>query len=127
MNTITPIVIYNDGEERRLGKQADGSTLKYENIDRSRVSAFCLEKDGQVILKLYLEEGQRLIWRKREYQPVGGDIKTIHLLGWQKKVGGENLQAICYVFEDGHIEMAGRFRENHPVFDKIELLPSECE
>lgn len=127
MNTITPIAIYNDGTEQRLGKQADGSIFRYEDISRGELSAFALEKDGEIIFKLHLEEGQRLIWRKREYRQVGGDTKVIHLLGWQKKVGGENLQAICYLFEDGHIEMAGRFRENHPVFDKVELLPSEFE
>jgi len=37
------------------------------------------------------------------------------------------VQSIAYVFEDGRIEMAGRFREDHPWFYSIVLTDKEKE
>ena len=126
MNTIKPVAYYGD-KRIELGEQADGSSFGYADIDRKELSAFALEKDEKEIVKLHLDEGQRLIWRKRGYIFPGGGNCEIHLLGWQKTINGENVQSIAYVFEDGHIEMAGQFREDHPIFDKVELIDEEKE
>ncbi len=125
MNTIRPVVYYNDGTKIELGKQADGSLFGYNNIDREKLSAFALVQDGKELLKLHIEEGQRLIWRKREYIAIGKDKKVIHLLGWRKSVGYKDVQAIAYVFDDGHIELAGAFRKDHPIFDEVKLTEQE--
>ena len=125
MNTIKPVAYYGDNK-KELGKQADGSSFGYTDIDREKLSAFALFRDDKKIIKLHLDEdGKRLIWRKREYKRPGKSTNTIHLLGWQKTVNGKNVQSIAYVFDDGHIELAGRFKENHPIFDKVELIDEE--
>ncbi len=121
MNTIKPVVYYNDGSKLKLGEQ-----IAYDNIDRSRLSAFALVKDDKEILRLHLESGQRLIWRKRCFIAPSKKEIVVHLVGWQKTAGNENVQSIAYVFEDGHIEMAGAFRENHPLFGRVNLHKEEC-
>ena len=122
--TIKPVAYYGD-TKITLGKQADGTVLGYDQIDRKQLSAFSLVQGDKEILKLHLEEGQRLIWRKRQFMAAGEETKTIHLVGWQKTIKGENVQAIAYVFDDGHIELAGAFKENHPVFGKVNLHEGE--
>ena len=124
MNTIKPVVYYGD-KKIKLGEEADGKKFGYSDIDRDKLSAFSLEKDGEEIIRLHLDEDKRLIWRERNYIVAGSKAKTIHLLGWQKTIKGENVQSIAYVFDDGKVELAGRFREGHPVFNSIELLDEE--
>ena len=122
---IKPVAYYGK-EKKKLGEQADGSTFGYEDIDRERLSAFALERGGEDIIVLHLDDkDKRLIWRKRVFKTIAGTKNIVHLLGWQKTVNGENVQSIAYIFEDGKIHFAGKFRKNHPILDEIKLTKEE--
>ncbi|MCP6727577.1 MAG: hypothetical protein KJI69_06215 [Patescibacteria group bacterium] len=103
----------------------DGSVNKYTDIDRSKLHSFELHKGEQLIFRLILEEGQRLIFRRRVAQNLKGDKFVVYLVGWQKTIGGENIQSISYVFEDGHIEMAGQWKEKSDWFYAPNLIKEE--
>ena len=96
----------------------NGEERSYLNhLDWDKLESFSLLDGEKPILTLHLEEGQRLIYRRRvEMSPGSGTTGVCHLLGWQKTVNGENVQSIAYVFEDGRIELAGKFRKDHPWF-----------
>jgi ribosomal protein L32 len=94
----------------------------------------------QPIFKIHLESGQRLICRRRtgkrvkisnvmECKEVGElDVEGeyyFYIVGWQQTIEGKNVQAIAYIFEDGHIELAGNWKNNHKLFYAPNLLPEE--
>lgn len=139
------VAYYDDGTHLRQYDDA-GIESKYADIDRSRLTSFALYDGGRVdgvdisgnpvvgsyltaskkLLHLHLESGQRLIYRRRVEQSVGTEIPNVcYMIGWQQLIKGENVQAICYVFEDGTIEVAGRFNESHPWFYSPQAVPSE--
>lgn len=122
MNTISWKAVYHDGTYLD-SKDADKG---YESIDRDRLASFCLVRDGKVIFHLVLQEGQRLIWRKRIITTHGGGEQVWHLVGWQKTVNGENIQCIGYVSEaDGSVIMAGEWQGEHILLGGVELLDLE--
>lgn len=103
---------------------SDGSTLEqgpnqYENIDRNKLAAFGIEKDGQLHYRLFLEEGQKLIYRHKGRINVNmfnpEDQKIIpgyFMIGYQENVNGKNRQCITYIDEEtGLIQTAGKFVE----------------
>jgi hypothetical protein len=124
------IVVYEDGSEL-WQYQEDGTESKYSDIDRKRLAEFHLRIKGEekTVLAQAIEPGQRLIYRKRHSMSgvTGEKNWTIHLLGWQQTVNGQNIQSISWVFPDGSIINTGKFRENHPVLYGVELLPEEVE
>jgi len=95
------------------------------------------DKPAMVTLKVYnktsipfyhleLKKDQRIIFNRRMQMTSGrkmaiiptkaGEIRIpfpvpagqrIIIIGWQRDVNGENIQAINYIFPDGKIEMAG--------------------
>jgi len=123
----------------------DGSTLnsqkgcKYQDIDRSLLSHFSLVGDRNTIYTLWLDPGQRLIYRRRVF--TTGDTEQVwHLMGWQQTItvaargpsGGpvilaqENVQSIAYISDDGlRVNLAGKFREDHPLFYGVVIHPEE--
>ena len=104
----------------------DGSVNKYIDIDRTILKFFEIYKDKKLILRVHLEEGKRLIYRRRVSLSLQGSItEVVYLVGWQKTVGNENVQSICYVFEDGHIEMAGAWNEKSPFAYAPNLIKEE--
>jgi len=95
----------------------------YEDIDRERLMAFDIREKGteRLILRIYLGGDKRLIWRERNYiqtNRAGETVKRerIHLVGWQRTVGGRNVQAIAFVYPDGHIRIIDRWHEHHEIF-----------
>jgi len=100
---------------------------KYTDIDRSKICFFELYRDNKLVLRLHLDENKKLIYRKRVAMSMfTKKTEEVHLVGWQQKVKGENIQSISYIFEDGHIEMAGQFRENTQWFYSVKFLSEEC-
>lgn len=102
----------------------------YEDIDRQRLQAFEIrEKDTQnLVYRVWLGGDKRLIWRERVYiQRVGGNQYElrIHLVGWQRTVEGRNVQAIAFIFPDGHIELIDRWHEHHEIFHSVTLREQE--
>jgi hypothetical protein len=117
---------YRDG--RTINQHQDGKELSYDNLDRDQIVGFGLfdKQTKQQVFKLHLDSGQKLIYRRRIWKHVGGGGEVCHLVGWRRNINGESVQAISYVFQsDGRIEMAGRFRESHPVFDSPVLRDFE--
>lgn len=111
--------------------QPDGTEISYDNLPRRHdIRSFALwDRDTRKpVLTLHLDPGQRLIYRRRCWQRQGEEKphRVVYLVGWRRTLAGESVQAIAYVFEeDGRVELAGRFREDHPVFDSPKLRPFE--
>lgn len=117
----------------------DGHENKYADIDRARLASFALYDGGvphseapfhyepatHKLFHLHLEPGQRLIYRRRVEQTVGAAPIVCCMIGWQQLIGDQNTQSIAYIFENGTIELAGRWREDHPWFYSVQPVPSE--
>ena len=119
--------IYRDGTVvEQYDEKRDPIEVSSEVLDRKKVMTFFIIQGQVPVFTLHLDEGQNLIYRRRisvtEYK-----AKICHLVGWQQTVQVETVQSIAYVFEDGRIEMAGRFREDHPWFYSIVLTDKEKE
>lgn len=115
------VAYYSDGSSLPQ-YNADGSENKYQDIDRSRLESFALWQDSTKVFHLHIEPGQRLIYRRRVEMPQG---TSVYLVGWQQTVGTENIQSIAYVFPNGSVELAGRWREGHPWFYSIKAVAGE--
>lgn len=110
--------------------QADGAS--YSQINRHKLVAFDLVSEGHLLVRVDLRpndvsegvEARRLIWRIRHLANTNGNGSQIHLIGWQRRVNGRNVQAINYVFEDGVVLLGGQFT-NQDFMD--EIVPLECE
>lgn len=121
-----------------LAHYTDGSTLTqtnghtYADIDRDRLQAFDLWSDGRLLVRVDLRQDtrngelgpKRLIWRMRTILDTAGQKNIVHLTGWQRQVNGRNVQAICYVFEDGIVLLGGQFT-GQDFMDPVE--PMACE
>lgn len=106
--------IYLDGSSLNQYNE-DGSFNKYTDIDRSLMEFFEFYGEKGLILRVHLGDNKRLIYRRRVTQDaLRGIIGVVYLVGWQKTIGSENVQSICYIFEDGHIEMAGKWDGDSP-------------
>jgi len=117
--------VYKDG--RNLSQfNADGTENKYPDIDRNNLLFFELLKGDSLIFRLHLEAGRRLIVRKRVIGKVFDpkSLKAVWMIGWQWNANGRNVQDIAWVFEDGHVELTGQFKEC-PFNEPEHLL--ECE
>ena len=112
--------IYYDGSEAdQYGPEGDAVARGYEDIDRSHLMAFEIRdrETDRLIHRVYMGGDKRLIWRRRVYKKITGEPDVvIHLVGWQRTVQGKNVQAITFVFPDGHTELIGRWHEKHPIF-----------
>jgi len=104
----------------------DGSCNQYPDIDRDRLEYFDIVEGDKLIFRLHLEAGRRLIYRKRVAQDMMSGAKTfVFLVGWQATVNGKNVQDIAYVFEDGHVELAGKWKSDSRWLYAPNLI--ECE
>lgn len=122
---ITWKAIYSDGKSLNQYNE-DKSVNKYTDINRSILQFFELYKEEKLILRVHLEDGKRLIYRRRVSLHISGTItQVVYLCGWQKKVEGKNVQSISYIFEDGHIEMAGAWNEKSPFAYAPNLIKEE--
>lgn len=109
----------------------DGVELSYDNLkDRERIVSFALWNfdTRKAVFTLHLDPGQKLIYRRRNWQHGGEDkpFQVVYLVGWRRTISGECVQSIAYVFEDtGRVELAGRFRDDHPIFESPKLRSFE--
>lgn len=109
----------------------DGKEVSTDNlVKREDIESFALwdYETRKPILTLHLDPGQKLIYRRRCWQHPGDEkpFQVVYLVGWRRTIAGECVQSIAYVFEDtGRVELAGRFRENHPLFDPPKLRAFE--
>lgn len=112
--------IYNDQTSFSWDEDTANENA-YPKIDRAKLLAFevhdpkrALESPPRQILihRLHLEPGQRLIVRRRVMQGIMSDaIKWIYLVGYQEIIAGQNRQAITVIFQDGHTELIGSWKD----------------
>ena len=119
---------YDDGAI--VNQHEAGKELSYDNlIDRGRIISFALWDyiTRKPVFTLHLDPGQKLIYRRRCWQRIGEEKpRVVYLVGWRRTIAGECVQSIAYVFEEtGRVELAGKFRENHSLFDSPKLRPFE--
>lgn len=113
--------------------QREGHT--YADIDRARLTAFGLyrEDNSEIILIDFRDDTggdsdigpKRLIWRLRHNQSSNGQHVAVHLVGWQRRIAGRNVQSICYVNEEGTVVLGGQWMEDKPLMHAV--VPLECE
>jgi len=103
----------------------DGSENKYPDIDRERLMRFELYRNNALAVVFHLNGHKKLIYRMRRAMNNRGEEETVYLAGWQDKQNGRNVQMLMFLFEDNHIEIVDRFRENHLWFYSINFLPDE--
>jgi len=124
---LTWLAHYEDGSNLA---QANGNT--YKDIDRTRLAIFDLWQGDRLVVRVDLTDDvtdgigpRRLIWRTRHFLDSAGGRVKVHLCGWQRRVAGKNVQAICYVTEDGTVLLGGQFGHNLPFgYAPVKL---ECE
>lgn len=106
----------------------DGSKNRYGDIDRKRLCQFQLVAgDGKPKIVVHLSRGQQLIYRMRVACPIGKPWlrERVYIVGWHENRGGVNMQQITVLFEDGHVEVLDRFREDTKWFYPVNLRPEE--
>lgn len=120
--------IYSDDKSLNQYNE-DGTENKYTDIDRTILEFFEIYRDDKLVLKIHLGDGKRLICRRRVDLSIQKKkiVRVVYLVGWQKTINGENIQSICYVFEDGHIEMAGAWNEKSSFAYAPNLMKEEKE
>lgn len=119
-----PTTRYHKGKLIWAARYADNSLISQYDDDGNPVSVDTLSRDGlRAFLFLdeegrpaYIQEllpGQQLIYRRRTALRTGEDvIEVIHIVGWSKQVGEEEIRHVAFIFEsDLHIEM-GDFRKD---------------
>ena len=116
--------IYNDGSFLTQFNN-DRTENKYTDINRSKLSQFILYQFGIPIVIVYLDGNKKLIFRKRVAIHVGVGQEEICIVGWQENRNGTNIQMICFVFEDGHVEVRDRFDEHSKWFYPIQFMKEE--
>lgn len=116
--------VYNDGTSFGWDED-DPPQQAYSKIDRAKLTAFELYVGDRLIHRLHLEQGQRLIVRRRpEFYRHSGELKNlVYIVGYQETVAGINRQAITAIFMDGHTELIGSWK-NAPL-DAVKLMEQE--
>jgi len=78
---------------------------------------------------VHLDKDKKLIYRMRHAIAFmgsrAGTKETVYIIGWQQNRRGVNSQMVCFVFEDGHVEVVDRFREGHPWFYPVTFRAEE--
>lgn len=128
------IAHYDDGSFLDQSRNGASPPATYTDIDRDRLIAFELIKDGTVLVALDFRDDtggdpdigpKRLIWRRRNTINGRGGQHILHLVGWHRTVKGRNIQALLYVNEQtGQIAMGGQPMED-PLMRSVKLQPQE--
>jgi hypothetical protein len=79
----------------------------------------------KVIFEMTIEQGQRLIWRKRQFLKPYGVTIDVQVIGWQRTVNGTNVQSITLIREDGTVVLTGKWVENSALLEEPVLLDFE--
>lgn len=116
---------YNDGST--LTEDPTKEFANYSNINRHKLVMFELFniENNQPVLKIKIDPGQRLIWRRRKAIEPGGDEKTVHIVGKQQTINGKNYQGIALLYDDGTSEFFDKFNPKHPWLHPVILTDQE--
>ena len=129
MSEYSWIAQYNDGEFLPQYEWSKGSIIKenkYGDIDRKRLIAFELVAKDRDNFCIWLEPGQRLIYRRRSQLNVSMNQTVVfHLVGWQHTINGQNIQSMLLIHPSGDIEMIGKWKEDHVLYCAPILIEAE--
>ena len=100
------------------GVVLDGRKTAYEKLDRTKLIYFDLFRGTERVVRIALEDGRQLVYRRRVIFTSSGTERVIHVAGWVKKIGDEYVLSLCYADEYGNITFAG-------AFDDLVLRPEE--
>lgn len=103
--TYTFSATYKDGKRLTLSPE-----LSYDDLPRDGIDTFEVTTDGGSFFTLKLDEGQKLIYRKRVEKTMGQPDYVVYLFGWRK----DGYQSINYLSQDGVIIQAGKFVDTDP-------------
>ena len=109
---------------------------KYHDINRNDCLTFDVYVDQpglespHLLLRIDLRPDdlppKRLIWRRRVQTKMTGESLEFYLAGWQRTIEGRNVQAICYVFNEGTVVLGGEFDDADPfMYGGLAIL--DCE
>lgn len=128
-------IVWQANYKNGTSLRQNGRDVTYADIDREQLQSFDLWQGDRLIIRVDLSEDanedigpRRLIWRLRHqiHMDKGNSRRArLHMVGWQRKVRGRNIQSICYVSEEGPIIMAGQWQENQPMMHAVKPLPCE--
>lgn len=111
MSDIQWLAEYKDGS--LLSQRTDETVIAFEDIDRSQLVSFALQRDGETIVNVMFEDdGHKLIWTRRVFQTLGQEPQTAHILAKE----GEFVMA---VMPDGASIVRSDFIEGHWLFDTV--------
>jgi hypothetical protein len=119
---FTWTAFYSDGTT--LEQYGSNKTSNYDDIDRKNLAAFGILKDNILIYRVFLEQNQNLIYRRR---PSGnfqtGEVTSeLILVGTREKVNGVDVQNIAYIdVTNGLIQSAGKWVGGAPTLRSDEL------
>jgi hypothetical protein len=103
MPNFTFSAIYKNGNKVTLSE-----TLSYDHLDRKNIEFMEVLKDDQPFLLMKLEDGDKLIYRKRVQKTMGYEDFVVYLLGWHR----DGFQSINYISQDGTVVQGGKWNEN---------------
>jgi len=114
---------YSDGTTLQQ-YNPDGSKNGYQDIDRTKLAAFGINKEDVLIYRVFLESNQTLIYRRRptgNFQ-TGEVIGELILVGTKEKVKGVDVQNIAYIdVASGLIQVAGKWVGGEPTLRSDEI------
>jgi len=118
---LTWEALYKDGTKLTQYNEK-GEANGYENIDRSKLAAFCIRRDNEQepFYRVFLNSEQRLIFRRRVWKKTTGERKDLLMIGWQQTVNGKNIQNISYIHENGQIDNSGEWVGGLPILTSYE-------
>jgi len=95
-----------------LEQYGKNKTSNYPDIDRTKLAAFGILKNNELIYRVFLEPNQTLIYRRRP----SGNFQTgeltgeVIMVGTKEKVKGVDVQNIAYIdVTNGLIQTAGKW------------------
>jgi hypothetical protein len=128
MQNVEWCAVYMDGTVLRQYNEGEAGK-KYTDIDRSKLKEFRLYADGIKKVVVSLDINKRLIYRKRVAMGILGSTQgqqqVVYIVGWQEKRDGKNTQMLCFLFDDGHVEILDRFDESHAWSSQIVFIKEE--
>jgi hypothetical protein len=100
-----------EGQTNPSTKHYNKDTYNIANIDIEKLDKLVLHLEGNSVpfLVTHFDDPRKrpIYIRRVELPDAKKDFRIIcHIMGWQMKVNGENIQSINYVFEtDGRVEV----------------------
>lgn len=117
---------YNDSTSLRQ-IDPDGTKHAYADIDRTKLVSFELLEGENVVLSVPFDPGEKLIWRRRVEMNSAGVVATVHIIGKQATVDGQNRQVVFGLHPDGHVDVSDKWDDAHPWYFPVQIHTHEGE